>query len=409
MEARLLPCGIWHFLLPWFFGAYVHWGLALTSFFCLLLASYFDNLRGPLLPVFGKLFDIDYSKQSLFLVLGNVGAVIGNLYLLRVLQRRGDRTGALLSCGFTILVCVLSLWVDRFSRMCVLAVIMGIAIAALGACSNVFLIQATDLQRRARMFCGLHMFYGFGSFLGPSALAFFAADGGPDWTRTLLWGIPFSIIVGVFFFRFLKPHHQEARPRTAHSLSKVQVLILLCFAIYVVGEVLSTMWLPSYLVRVRGMPLEDALKYSSLMFLMMGLSRFACFLHLKKELESYFIVGSLLLAVTFSVLGHLGYSWAFVGMGIFGPYFPLLMARVSRSFPEQSGTLTIWILGFVQVALAFANLTVGSLSDLVGIKIAYWFPPAFLLLTVGCFGVYLKFERRLLLSATSEGRDCLST
>lgn len=379
----------------------MHWGLALTSFFCLLLASYFDNLRGPLLPIFGDLFKIAYSEQSLFLVLGNAGAVLGNLYLLRTLQRRGDRAGATVSCGFTILVCVLSLWVDRFSRMCVLAVVLGIAIAALGALANVFLIQATDHQRRARMFCGLHMFYGFGSFLGPSSLAFFAPDGGPNWTRTLLSGIPLVILLLAFFYRFLKRHHHESRPRAVHSLTKVQILILLCFAIYVVGEVLSSMWLPTYLVKVHHMTLKEALRYSGLFFVVMGLSRFACFLSLKQEQESLFIVGSILLAVFFSILGHFGFSWAFIGMGVFGPYFPLLMARVSRSFPDQSARLTIWILGFVQAALAIAHLTLGNLSDVVGIEAAYWLPPAFLVLTVVCFAVYLRIERRAVVGVAS--------
>ncbi len=57
--------------------------------------------------------------------------------------------------------------------------------------------------------------------------------------------------------------------------------------------------------------------------------------------------------------------------------------------------MTIWILGFIQLALAFAHLTLGRLSDTIGIQSAYWLPPFFLLMTVGFFLYYLRLERRL--------------
>lgn len=371
----------------------MHWGLVVCALYSLLLGSYFDNIRGPLLPILGKVFAIDYSKQSLFLVLGNFAAVISNLLLLRWLGTVGERKVSIGICVFSVAVCIAARWVNGYAALCLYAIGLGMVIAALGAISNVLLIQGTDLSRRSRLFCALHMMYGFGSFLGPLSVSLLYFQRQTTWQATLFLGIPFVLVMLAMFAKEVRPDALiNPQPKTANTLSRVQVVILLCFGIYVVGEVLTSMWMVSYLVST-GIEESQANRYASLFFIAMGVSRLFCFFSFKAEQEVFFIVGSLLLAVFFALLGHFGHPWAFSLVGVFGPYFPLFIARVSRTFPEQASKMTIWILGFIQLSLAFAHLTLGKLSDTIGIQSAYWVPPAFLLMTVGLFLYYLLLEK----------------
>lgn len=376
----------------------MRWGLILSALLSLSLGSYFDNIRGPLLTLFGSLFAIEYAQQAVFLVAGNAGAFAGNFILLRWVARYGERGTAMGMIALTLVVCGGSGLITTFPRLGGYAFFLGAAVAMLGGFAHLLVIQGTDAAHRARIFCGLHTMYGFGSFLGPAAVASLAPQGGLDWVRVLWAGIPAVALLGIALFIETSnplplPEEEEAAPRL-RDLTRVQCLILFSFAIYVVGEVLTSMWMASFLVNVRGFTLAQASSQLGYFFLAMGITRFACFLRLPPALESTGIVVSLLAAVGFCILGHWGANWAFACMGIFGPFFPLLMGRVNRRFPKQAAELTVWILAFAQVGLAAAHLTLGRLSDFVGIERAFWLPPFFLLLAVVLVLFYFQLERR---------------
>jgi MFS family permease len=280
--------------------------------------------------------------------------------------------------------------------MCLFAVVVGTAIACLGAISNVFLIQGTTVANRARYFCALHASYGFGSFLGPLIVSMIVAKNGYPWPWVFVICIPYLVLLMVLFSR-LNPHERAGEvPPLLKKLSKVQVTILSTFALYVVGEVLTSMWMISYLEKVYLFPLEKAARYSALFFVMMGLTRIFCFLSLPARLEFGVLVGSLVVALVCLVAGQTVFPEALIGVGVFGPFFPLFMARVSRTFQEQASQLTLWILGFIQLSLAFAHLTLGKLSDWVGISKAYALPPVFMVTTLVCLFIYLGLEKQTL-------------
>jgi MFS family permease len=63
---------------------------------------------------------------------------------------------------------------------------------------------------------------------------------------------------------------------------------------------------------------------------------------------------------------------AVYGLGV-GPVFPLLMARGTREFPEQSGAVRgILYAGVSLGGMAFPFL-VGTIAGKVGIALSYWF------------------------------------
>jgi hypothetical protein len=124
----------------------------------------------------------------------------------------------------------------------------------------------------------------------------------------------------------------------------------------------------------------------------MGITRLLCFLSLSARLETKLMLGCLAFAAGFFVLGHGGFLWGFCLAGVLGPFFPLLLARISRVFPEVAAKLTIWVLTVVQGTLAVLHLTVGWLTDRWGITHAYQLPAFFLLLALGTVAIYLWAE-----------------
>ena len=60
------------------------------------------------------------------------------------------------------------------------------------------------------------------------------------------------------------------------------------------------------------------------------------------------------------------------GLGV-GPVFPLLMARGTREFPEQSGAVSGILYAGVSLGGMVFPLLVGALAEKFGIVRSYWF------------------------------------
>jgi hypothetical protein len=129
-------------------------------------------------------------------------------------------------------------------------------------------------------------------------------------------------------------------------------------------------------------------------FVMMALSRLACFLRIAPRWESWAMTGSLTAAAACFLIGRAGWAPAFALSGILGPVFPLLLARMSREFPREAPTLTYWIITTVQFTLSLCNLGVGYLTDRFGIRVSYWVPAGFYALTLAVMVPYL-WDRRI--------------
>jgi fucose permease len=63
---------------------------------------------------------------------------------------------------------------------------------------------------------------------------------------------------------------------------------------------------------------------------------------------------------------------ALYGLGV-GPVFPLLMARGSREFPDQSGVVTGVLFGGMSLGGMVFPLLMGSIAAGIGIARTYWF------------------------------------
>lgn len=372
----------------------MRWNYVICGLLILLVSSYLDSVRGPLLPVLNHALSLSYSESSWFLIAGNFAAVFSTFLLLPLIHRYGSKTITIGICVLGVVGAASSLVVTDFYRMLLLAVLLGSAIATAGAICNLLVFKGTDLVHRSRMLCGLHMMYGFGSFLAPT-VAGHVLTAGFSWPTVVIVSVPFFAGLGVFAWLGFPREAGTGGAAPVHGrFTPLQILTIVTFVIYVAAEVLTSVWMVPYLVEVRKLSLLSATSYLSLFFLTMGLSRFLCFFSLKPQHESMVLCGALIFYGFFFTLGHAGYGWALPLTGIVGPFYPLYLARVSRRFSEQAARLTLWILACVQLSLAVAQFFVGRLADAWGLQKAYFLPLILMSLAFCCLLVYVQSENR---------------
>lgn len=375
------------------------WSLFAVGLLMMLAAAFLDNVRGPLLPEISRAFGLSYSAVSLLIVIGNFASVLGNFVLIpltQVFTEKSIAVAVLILASFSV---SLSLAVDATWQLWILGGLLGLSVATLGAVSNLFVIKSTSVEDRARCMSAVHMMYGLGSLMGPVACSWLIGQGAAWYIP--LFGLLFFSVASLALLSFTRGSHTATGPvvKQSTSLTREQIWILVTFAAYVGGEVMVSMWMVAYLVGTRGLSVAVAAQYLTGFFLAMAVTRGLCLIRLSHSREKVILVGCLLFSLVFFFLGYSGWAVGFSLAGVLGPFFPLYLARVSRAFPEQSRSLTLWILAAMQLTLAIFHLVVGSLADRLGLESAYLIPPALLGLALGLLFLYFKIEARALKSA----------
>ncbi len=367
----------------------MRWGLVSIGIWLLFIASYFDNIRGPLLPVFGTEFSLTYSQTSLLLIVGNLAAVIANLALIPILGRYGDHLTTLMAVIFSTLTGAVAGQIFSFPVLVLFAGAVGVSTTTLSAVCNLWVIRGCDEDRRAAGLNLLHMTYGIASFLAPKILTGLLSH---QWH----WPISFYLIllplVSLLGFLLVRTEREEQIGRKNHWIMPRgrQWLLVATMNLYVAGEVMISMWMSSYLTKEVQMPLSESANYLSGFFLAMLSMRFACFLWLKPQWESRVMVGSLILSILFFIVGFSGQIWAFPLAGILGPFYPLFFAQLSRDYPETVASLMFLIFATNQIVLGIAHLAMGRLADVYGIGSAYGM--AAILLAIALILVFPAFS-----------------
>lgn len=367
------------------------------GFSLLLLAAYLDNLRGSLMPVIAMALSLSYGQMSWFLIAGNIVAVLCTFLLIPLISRFGKKDVTIVLCLFAAIGAVISHWVTNYSLLMVLACFVGVTIASFGAISNVWVVLGVDARFRSRFLCGLHMMYGLGSLVAPSLVGLLLMKN-VEWPWFFSGLIPLFLFLCLYSGRSVAP--QKAKRRTVETVrfSMFQAFIVFIFSIYVAGEVITSMWMVTYLVESHQLTVVESTRYATGFFAMMAATRALAFF-LDPKYERTLLVGSVFLAPLFFLSGHLGFLWGFAFTGIMGPYFPLLLSRVSHRFPETWRSLMLWILTSMQLTLGICHFSIGRLTDYIGISTTYRIPLVLMLAALISLLLYLKLEKQLVYTA----------
>jgi len=362
--------------------------LTFTGFIFLLMAAYLDNTRGPLLPIFNQVLNLQYGKSSLLLSVGYLSALFTLVILTISSKKISDKSFALFFSILSLLLCFFSKFVTNFYCFILFAAMLGSAIAGFGVISNIFVIRGTTPKFHSRSLAALHTMYGLGSSIAPIVVGWI-------WKYSGKFQVVYYVFIPIVLFTIFlikKTKSLSVNITEKRRLNNVQILIVILFAIYVAGEVTTSMWLVPYLVSGCGIEISHATKYASLLFVVMAFSRFLFFLF--PFFEKTVLCGSVLLSAFFLFLGRNGFFWCFPLVGVFGPFFPLLLSRVSKNFPLESRYLTFIILTVIQLILSINQLFLGRLTDYWGISKSYSIPFYILIVAFLISVFYLFVERK---------------
>ena len=365
-----------------------------AGYLTLLGAAYFDSMRGPLVPVLVQELGVPYRLASWFLTAGNIAALFFLALMNPAFRLIGEKRVGVAACLLATVAGIVAPFVDGFVSLLILGVVIGGSIAVVGALCNIYTLRGSPDPWKSRMLAGNHVMYGIGSFGAPLIVAAAIAHHTP-WHWLVGLGATFFFVIGVIIARKVPTLPFETLAETHHDATDrgFQALVVALLTAYVVGEVMACMWLVTFLTEARGFTVIHASDVLSGVYLVMALTRLACFLFIRQSWEHGVLFASLTVAMIAYLLGRVGSTWAFIAMGAFGPFFPLLLARVSRQVPGLWRSLTVKVMIAIQLSLAIFHTVVGQLTDRLGIALAYSLPPVIFGLVLILLTIYFRWEK----------------
>lgn len=367
------------------------WRYVAAGFACLLVSSYVDNIRGPLLPVMARELSLDHRSLGLALAASYVAAGVAVSYLVHALNRWSERSVLLVTALAGIIVGLGATRVSGFASLFVLSCFTGAVISVLGTMSNVLVLEGTPSAWQGKVLAGLHAMFGLGSLAGAALVAARLAAG-DRWSNLYTIAVPCFLGLLAFAAIGMKRAAKE-RPRTvqAATLAPAHMALVGLFGLYVVGEVMTSLWLSSFLVEAEGFSPEDAARFQARYFLVLTAARIACVVLVKQRWERLVLTLALVLPIGAFAIGRMGAPSALVFMGLYGPFFPVMLARASRLYADRWRTITIWTIVAMNGLLAVSTAGLGALADAYGIVRAFHLPPLVLAMTLA--GLWLYFRR----------------
>ena len=366
----------------------IHFSYVFVAMGTLLTSSFLDNLRGPLLPLMAKEFSISYTESGGLLVAAHIAAAITTLLMVPIFRHYSDRFIVFAVSFFALLVCFLPQALSSFTMIQLWSVGIGIIMSIMGTLCNVLMVHGLPSSLLSRGMSALHAMYGLGSMVAPITLTFILGQGF-GWRSTL--AVPALACLGLAVASiYLSTETGKDRQRALktqgnekHSAFELRMLIPpIVFSLYVVGEVLTSMWMTSYLNKELNLSLEDSASYMSWFFLVLLSTRLLSVVFATPRVEKTLLVSSMVFSALSFTLGLLGWLPGFIFAGLLGPFYPLYMARVTQDFPHASRFVTVLIIMAIQLSLAASHGLFGLLSDSMGIRFAYFIPPVALTLAM---------------------------
>ncbi len=343
-------------------------------------------MRGPLLPVVTKLLALDYASAGLIISFGNIVGFIMTWLLMPALNRWSLKSAGLAVLGYAVIICWGSTIVDTPGRVFLWGALVGGCVSTMGSLSNLYVQSGVQPERLGQSLSILHSIYGLSSFIAPVVAGRILVEPA-RWPLLFSSMAPLAMGLGLFICFFgpkatdKKLVASQVQPIALEPIHILTVAVMIC---YVISETLTSTWMPSFLMQVFSLNIQDASWYTSMFFGLMLLSRVASGIWAKPKWHRIIIWGSLIagfLALTTALLT--GWYWLLPFAGLCGPVFPLYSTWVSLRFPERARNMTIWMLSGMQGALSIMHYVMGKMAAVWGFSVAYWLPAVMMVLTFG--------------------------
>lgn len=362
---------------------------------CLIASSVGDNIRAPLLPLLARRYGVGYEEVSWFLVSAGGASFVFNLSSAALLRRLGERGFLLLAASLQTAAAAGVAAGGGYPLFIAWGALWGAGNSGLGLAANLFAIAGSDGPSRARSLGFLHLFYGVFS-MAPAMFVAWSLGRGLGLAAML--SLPVLCGVGLAAFSLAgpaTPHTPEA-PRPGGALDRKAVLLCLATTFYVLGEVMTSMWLVSYLHGARGLALESASRWLAAFFVCLSAGRVALAWAGAPGHEERWCFGSLAASGALLAAGLAGPVWAFPAAAFaMGPVFPLMTARISLEYPDRYRSVLAAFYSIMTLGLAAGHGLVGKAAELYSISFAFALPIACLALSAAFLGSVRAEHREL--------------
>jgi fucose permease len=317
------------------------------------------------------------------------------LALFPLLNRYNEKVISWTCLALTSLAIIYSVFINYYVELLVFAAAIGVCNSLLGTMSNVVVMAHSSAANLSRNLALLHVMYGLGSMMGTVITGQIIGVGLP-WFLALLGLVPF---IGILAWKsHLMPdavlESNQQRQQPIHLQTK-HWLVIAVFTSYVVGEVLTSMWMTTYLVEADDMTIAEASWYGSAFFVCIAASRFLMIFERFHRRPKRVLTTCILLGTTFSILGVSGWRFCLPLVGILGPFFPMMLARAGSLYTDRYRTITIYIFVTMQVTLMTMHFLIGHFSEEIAISQSYLLAPYALVITLILLFIHFRISSKV--------------
>jgi MFS family permease len=352
--------------------------LILLAYFSLLQFGLIDNVRGPFFPeILGDLH-LNGTRGSLIFATTSLLAVAGSWTSHRFIQRRSSVhllavASLLMSLGFMGVA-----FSPNYGLILFGSAVLGFGMGLMNLAQNLIVVEASPPHQRRRWMNGLHSMYGIAALWAPFIATFFRGQG-LSWRHCFfaLGFLPLAL-AGV---SARAPAAKAVEARGAAALSRREWRICALFAVmvalYLWGEISVSTRMVLWLRTDRGFDADRADLYLGAFFLALLTGRvFFSFVHMAR-LGNWLIMWGSAGAATALYMAGLRWSPVFLAAGGLGlaPFYPIAMEQASMLFKEKTAQALGFVIGFGSLSVVIMHVTIGALSDSIGLTEALMVGP----------------------------------
>ncbi|MCX7030021.1 MAG: MFS transporter, partial [Spirochaetes bacterium] len=321
-----------------------------------------------------------YAQAGLFFTLLSLGSLFG-ASLGASASDRAPRRALYAGCALALALGLAMVgFMPGYALVALLVFLLSMAGSPLGSIGQSIMLGMAP-ERRERNLSRFTTFGALGSFVAPILVS-------ANFTAGIAWRFPFletaalALVLFVVILAVPIPPAGEPRQRAKALaiLANPRVLatgVMIFFSVAI--DLGFVYWLAEYFAAELGVSLRLSSSVVGVYLVGVISGRLLMPLALKRRRPEALLPASLALALGGIILFILvpgpaakAALCAVYGLGV-GPVFPLLMARGSREFPEQSGAVTGILYAGVSLGGMVFPLLVGALAGTVGIAQSYWF------------------------------------
>lgn len=386
-------------------GTPQRWRVLISTF----LAYFYDSLDFLILsismPVIIKVLDISLAQGGLLASATMIGAAVGSIIMGLIAENKGRKFALILGLVWIGIGSGLVLIIDSYTHWMILRVITGIGLGGLMGPSTALISQHWNMKYRAKATSFM---------LSTFAIAGVAATLIGRIVLTVNYKILFivgatSILIAIIAYFLLPPDEIPSVDKTAQKREKVKysdifngplkritILATMLSFCMMAGNWTLNSWVPTYLVKVRGLSLESMANFSMLSFAGMFVGYQVCAyiadkIGRKKALMFCFIMGAVATVTYVLIPGKEILFWfgaifyfAQAGLGgIMGSYFAEMYPAHLRALGGGScfnwgrigSVISPYTVGLIGGAFGLSwGLCVAAVLYLIGVFILVFMP-----------------------------------